>query len=91
MDYNSFHRDVISMQHRINDWLDDTSHEQARELVNLFQKLEDDVQVQKNAGSIRDQLKRIEAMLQILEEKVMSNRHIDELVDWVRDSLRKVR
>ena len=91
MDYNSFHRDVISMQHRINDWLDDTSHEQARELVNLFQKLEDDVQVRKNALTVRDQLKRIEAVLQNLDETVMSHGHVDELADWVRDTIQSIR
>lgn len=91
MDYKSFHREVTSMQHRVRDYLDDKSHAQARELTTLFQKLEDEVQVQKNAGTIKDLLRRIESKLQSLDEKVMSNGHVDELADWVRDSLRGIR
>lgn len=91
MDYKNFHREVISKQHTVRDYLDDASHAQARELVSLFQKLEDDVQMQKNPLTIRDLLKRIESKLLSLDDKVMSNGHSDELNDWVRDCLKVIR
>ena len=91
MDYKSFHNEVVSMQHRINDSLDDTSHPQSRELSTLFQQLEDDVQVQKNVQTIRDHLKRIEALVQRLDDAVMSHGDVDTLADWVRDTLQRVR
>ncbi len=91
MDYKSYHKEVISMQHRINDTLDDRGHSEAKQLVQLFQKLEDDVQVQKNVHSIRDQLKRIESHLRSLDDKVMSHNDVDHFLDWVVDSLRQIR
>ncbi len=91
MDYKRFHAQVISMQNRLKDCLDDKSHAQSRELTAMFQKLEDDVQVRKNAITIRDQLKRIESKLSALDDKVMSHGDVDNFADWVRDNIQAIR
>lgn len=91
MDYKRYHNKVVAMQRRMRDWLDEPSHAQARELDKSFQRLEDNVQVQKNVHTIRDDLKRIESALKRLDDVVMSHHHVDALEDWVRDSLRKYR
>jgi hypothetical protein len=91
MDYKNYHNVVISMQRRMRDYLDDKSHSQAGQLEKAFQRLEDDVQVQKNVNTIRDDLKGIESVLNSMDESVMSHSHIDELEDWILDSLQKIR
>jgi hypothetical protein len=84
------HGEVIYMQRRMRDYLDDKSHSQAGQLENAFQRLEDDVQVQKNSLTIRDDLKQIESILNSMDDNVMSHPHIDELEDWVRDKIQKI-
>ena len=91
MDYKRYHNECLRMQQRMRDWLDLPTHSEARELEQAFQQLEDDVQVQKNVHSIRDRLKRIDSLLNSIDEAVMSHGHVDELQDWVRDSLQKIR
>lgn len=91
MDYKRYHNECLRMQQRMRDWLDMPSHAQARELDRAFQQLEDDVQVQKNVHTIRDRLKRLDSLLMNINESVMSHGHVDELQDWVRDSLNNIR
>lgn len=91
MDYKRYHNEVITMQRRMRDWLDLPTHSEARSLEQAFQRLEDDVQVNKNVHTIRDDLKRLESMLLQIDEAVMSHGHSDELIDWVRDSLNTIR
>ena len=91
MDYKRYHNEVIKMQRLCKDWLDEPSHAQARQLEQAFQKLEDDVQVQKNIHTIRDHLKRIESLSRSLDDEVMSHGHVNEIEDWARNGLNKIR
>jgi glycyl-tRNA synthetase beta subunit len=79
------------MQRRCKDWTDDPSHAQARKLEQAFQKLEDDVQVQKNIHTIRDHLKRIESLCSSISNEAMSHDHSNDLEDWAQQGLRKIR
>ena len=79
------------MQRKMRDWLDIPSHGEAKSLENAFQRLEDNVQVNKSVHTIRDNLKQIDRLLQSLDDSVMSHNHVDELEDWVQDSLQKIR
>lgn len=91
MDYKRYHNEVLSMQRKMRDYLDLPTHSDARTLDSAFQKLEDNVQVQKSTHTIRDNLKQIESILNRLDESVMSHGHVDELENWVQGSLGKIR
>jgi len=91
MDYKRYHNEVISMQRRCKDWTDDPSHAQAKKLEQAFQKLEDDVQVQKNVHTIRDHLKRIESLCSSMSDEAMSHGHANEIEDWAQQGLRTIR
>ena len=72
---------IVSFQYRVNDYIDDPSHPAANALKQAVQRLEDDVQVRKNAHSIEDQLTRVEhALHHAGREQVMSQSHVNELV-----------
>jgi hypothetical protein len=91
MDYKRYHKEVISMQRRCRDWTDDPSHAQSKKLEQLVQKLEDDVQVEKNIHTIRDHLKRIENLCRSMDDVAMSHGHSAEIEQWAQDGLRKIR
>lgn len=91
MDYKRFHSEVIFSQNKMRNWLDSPSHPQARQLSQAFQQLEDNVQVKKAPGSLRKDLERIESRLYNVDKSVMSSDHVDELEQWVRGCLQKVR
>ncbi len=85
------HSEAISMQRRMQDWIDNPSHSQARELEKLFQRLEDDVQVGKSSHTIIDDLKRIESLCRSIDSEAMSHGHSSELEQWARNSIQKIR
>lgn len=87
-----FHKEVLRWQDRVNDWTDEPGHQLGRQLEKDMQRLEDDVQVNKSAHSIRDSLKRLRRLVeQAGDAEVMSHHHADEVIDWIDDSLRKIR
>jgi len=92
MDMKDFHREVQSMQGRLKGYIDLPNDPKARALQNIFQKLEDEVQVGKNSNSIKNRLKEIEAQLKpAFNAGVMSHGHFDDLEDWVREYQQKIR
>ena len=92
MDMKAFHREVESMQGRLNSYIDLPNDPKAKALQNLFQKLEDEVQVGKSSNTIKNRLKEIEAQLKpALNAGVMSHGHFDDLEDWVREYQQKIR
>ncbi len=78
------------MQNRMRDYLDDRSHAQAKKLEQAFQRLEDNVQVQKNENTIKDDLKKIESLCSSLDDTVMSHGHCGEIEDWAQKSSSKL-
>jgi hypothetical protein len=92
MDMKAFHREVVTMQGRLKGFIDLPNDPKARALQDIFQKLEDEVQVGKSSGTIRDRLKAIEAQLKpAYEAGVISHGHFDELEDWTREYQQKIR
>ncbi len=91
MDHKRYHNEVINMQRRMRDWLDNPSHSQARELDSLFQRLEDDVQVGKSSHTIIDHLKRIESICKSMDSEAMSHGHSSQLEQWARSSIQRIR
>jgi hypothetical protein len=92
MDMKAFHKEVVSMQGRLNSYIDLPKDPKAKMLQNLFQKLEDEVQVGKSSNTIRHRLKEIEAQLKpAFNAGVMSHDHFDDLEDWVREYQQKIR
>lgn len=85
---------VITMQHKVNDLLDQPGHSVARRLKSEIQGLEDDLQVKKNAITIEDRVKRIIRILENdMEEEIMDVSHSMMLVKWfeeVREQLRRM-
>jgi hypothetical protein len=92
MDMKAFHREVESMQGRLKDYIDLPNDPKARSLQNLFQKLEDEVQVGKSSNTIKSRLREIESQLKpAFSAGVMSHGHFDDLEDWVRECQQKIR
>ena len=92
MDMKRFHKEVESMQFKLKNYLDEPNHPKAKSIEQQFQKLEDEVQVGKGSHSIRARLKQIESQLKpAYNAGVMSHGHYDDLEDWVRDCLQKIR
>lgn len=92
MDMKAFHREVESMQGRLKTYIDLPNDPIAKTLQNLFQKLEDEVQVEKSSNTIKNRLKEIEAQLKpAFSAGVMSHGHFDDLEDWVRECQQKIR
>lgn len=56
---DQFYKQILTFQGRVKDATDDPSSHAGQALRQAVQKLEDDVQVRKNAYSIDDQLKRV--------------------------------
>lgn len=92
MDMKAFHREVESMQGRLKTYIDLPNDPKARTLQNLFQKLEDEVQVGKSSNTIKSRLREIESQLKpAFSAGVMSHGHFDDLEDWVRECQQKIR
>jgi hypothetical protein len=88
------HRQIIDLQRKWRDHLDDPNNSGARQVDSAIQRLEDDIQTNKNPRSIEDQVKRLLQQLNSLENtSVMDNSHLNDLqrsFESMRDSLRKL-
>lgn len=85
-------KQVISMQHKIKDLLDEPGHAAAGRLTNEVQGLEDDLQIEKNARTIEDRTKRIIRLLQgeAKDARIMDYEHLQMLEDWFEGLRRKL-
>ncbi len=88
---DQLYREIVSFQHRVNDYTDDTSTNISRALKQEVQRLEDEAQVGKNPRSLEDRVKQV---IQLLHEAgeagSMSPRHADELKDQCEDFRREL-
>lgn len=91
---DQFYNQVVQFQRRANDWLDDRSSSVSRSLQTEIQRLEDDVQVKKNAKTIEARVVSVMRQLsQAGRDGVMDHAHIDELIqqcERFRQQLRKM-
>lgn len=86
---------VIDMQRKIKDLMDEPSASAARKLTAEVQALEDDLQVKKNAKTIEDRVERIIQLIRgdAKNARIMNYEHLDMLEKWfegVRNQLRKM-
>ncbi len=86
-----FHKDIIRMQDKLKNYIDDPSARIARDITNNFQKLEDEVQVGKNVNTIRDRLKRIRRLVESADGSVISHPDADTIENWIDNALQKYR
>jgi uncharacterized coiled-coil DUF342 family protein len=86
------YKEIVNFQHRVNDYIDDTSLHSAQSLLQTVQRLEDDVQVRKSAQSVEGSVKTVVRALEEAGEKgAMSHDHVDELVDHCEEFLQELR
>lgn len=86
---------VIVLQRRVNDLMDNHGHAVAGQLKREIQALEDDLQVQKSAGTIEDRIKRIVNMLQgdARHAQIMNIEHLESFrqsFENLRQAVRKL-
>jgi hypothetical protein len=92
MDMTSFHNEVLALKQRLSSYFVMPGDPIARALQNSFQKLEDELQMGKSVETVRNRLKEIERQLKpAYDAGVLNNANYDNLLDWVRDCLQKVR
>jgi len=92
MDMKAFHKEVMSMQNRLKAYLDKPNDPIARSIQHTFQKLEDEVQIGKSNGTIRNRIKEIEMQIKpALNSGVMSHDHCLEIENWARNYQQKIR
>lgn len=86
-------KQVITIQFKIKDLLDQPSDAAAAKLTNEVQGLEDDLQVQRNPHSIEDRVKRIISLLggDARRAPIMNHEHLQMLEDWFEDFRERVR
>ncbi len=86
-------KEVISLQHKIRDMLDEPSHAAARRLNSEVQGLEDDLQVKKNKYSIEDRIKRIIAVLEgdARGARIMDHAHLEMFKNVFEDMRSRAR
>ena len=91
---DQIHKQIVQLQNKCNDYIDNRSAQTARTLQQAIQKLEDEAQSGKNARSLGD---RLDGVIRILEEvgdeNAMDQRHARELIEMcehLRDQLKKL-
>jgi uncharacterized coiled-coil DUF342 family protein len=88
------YKQIVSFQHRCNDYIDDSSLPRARSLQKAVQKLEDEAQTGKSPISLEGRIKEIINILEeVVNDNAMSHGHAEELIDQcehLRNQLRKM-
>jgi hypothetical protein len=88
---DQIYRQIVSFQHRVNDYTDDDTTNISRALKQEVQRLEDEAQVGKNPRSLDDRVKQVIRLLQQAGETAsMSPYHADELKDQCEDFRREL-
>ena len=92
---DGLHRDILDLQRKWRDYLDMPNEPSAKQMTNAIQRLEDDIQVKKSAGTVEGQINQLINQIDRLEEThVMSNSHLGELqrgFERMRDNVRKLK
>ena len=86
---------VITIQRRVNDLMDNHGHAVAGQLKREIQGLEDDLQVRKSVGTVEDRIKRIVGILQgdARHAQIMNIEHLEsfrQTFEGLRQSVRKL-
>lgn len=88
---DQLYKEIVSLQHRCNDYIDDNTTNVARSLRQEVQRLEDEAQTGKNPRSLEDRIKQVIRLLeQAGEDETISHGHANELVDQCEDLRQKL-
>lgn len=88
---DQLYKEIVSFQHRCNDYIDDDTASIANSLKQEVQRLEDEAQVGKNPRSLEDRIKQIIRLLeQAGQAEAISHGHADELIDQCEDFRREL-
>lgn len=88
---DQLYKEIVSFQHRCNDYIDDDTANVTRSLKQEVQRLEDEAQVGKNPRSLEERVKQVIRLLeQAGEDEAMSHGHADELIDKCEDFRREL-
>lgn len=94
--YKHLYQEVRNLKHKLQDLIDDHSHELARALKNEVQRLEDEMESSKKPRSLEDRIKSIQQHLDRAkndQQGVMDVRHVnmlDDKFDDLRMGLRRL-
>lgn len=92
MDTKAFEKEVRRMRIQFKDAVDDKSDGAYQQMLNQLQKLEDEAQVGKSAGSLHARLKDMRRTAEkLLDSEAISHGDADTIHDWIEDALRKMR
>lgn len=85
--YKDIYKQVQSLRLKVQDLLDDHTHQLAQSLKREVQRLEDEIEMNKSPRSLEDKLKGIQRLLQTIENdtKIMNAHHADMLHDRFED------
>ena len=91
---DQIYKQIVSFQHRCNDYIDDSSLPSARALQQAVQKLEDEAQTGKNPISLENRVKEVMSSLKDAgHHSAMSHGHVEELIEQcehLQNQLRKM-
>jgi len=89
---DQIHRNIIKFQSRCNDYIDDHSISSVRSLKSKVQRLEDEAQVGKSAGTIEGRLEDVIEELNIVAgDGGMSQGHVNSLQSEARSLMQQLR
>lgn len=91
---DGIYKQAVAMQLKFRDYRDDRNHPLNRQLETEFQRLVDEIEMQKNPRSLEDRVKQLIRVLEGADgSPAISNRDVDDLKDrceQIRDDLRKL-
>lgn len=87
--YKQLYKEVLNLQHKLHDLLDDHAHPLAQALKNEVKRLEDELEMSKKPRSLEDRIKTIQQHLDRVknqgEQAIMDIHHADLLRDRLED------
>lgn len=89
---SDLYKQVISLRHRLNDVIDDPSHSSSQSLKKIVQRLEDEIQVNKNPKSLESTVKDVISSLKQAEHSgVISQSDVNYLHKTFEDMQQELR
>lgn len=93
--YKSMYQEARSLQHRLQDWMDDHKHPMADKMKQQMRSLQDDMETSRSPRNIEQRLKDMERQIEQLghgDAPGMSAHHVDDMrksFEEMRMDLRK--
>lgn len=85
------YKDVVQLQNKFRSYIDQPHSAAGKSLEKEIQRLEDDVQGKKAKGSLEARVRGIIKLLESTNNKVMDDRHIDDLRDRCMDLIQDIK